>query len=99
MPKTINEYEGLVNFLKQALLFYADKENYNQNMNQNNVLVSKIELDLGHQARFALKQIDVVDKANDDMEDEMLKHFPKELENTDTQEEFLNIIEKLKNIK
>ena len=99
MAKTINEYESLVNFLKEALKFYADEENYNQNINQNNVLVSQIELDSGYQAKFALKQIDVIAKANEDMEEEMLKHFPKEMENTDTQEEFLKIIEQLKNIK
>lgn len=99
MAKTINEYESLVNFLKEALVFYANEENYKQNINQNNVLVSNIELDNGHQARFALKQIGLVDKVNEEMEEEMLKSFPKEMENTDTYEEFLNIIEKIKNIK
>lgn len=94
MPKTINEYETLLYFLEEALRFYANEENY-----VNDPLFSaKVILDNGHQARFALKQIEVINKANEDMEEELLKQFPKELENTDIQEEFINIIEEFKKL-
>ena len=90
--KTMGEYENLINFLKQALLFYGDEENYNRH----NMTTSPIELDKGHQARFALKQINIIDKVIDEMEEEMLRHFPEELENSDIKEDFLKAIEELK---
>lgn len=98
MQMMSNEYENIFNFLKEALNFYGNEENYIKNINKDNLLVSKIELDSGHQARFAIKQIDVIKETNNEMEEDMLKNFPKEMENTDIHDEFLNLIDKLKKI-
>lgn len=52
----IDEYKNLISLLEQALLFYADKENYTDNGNDKSIL-TKIEIDKGSQARFALDKM------------------------------------------
>jgi hypothetical protein len=49
---SIDEYQNLVAFLKQALLFYANKENYGKIKSKN-----PIDIDGGSQAQFALDKI------------------------------------------
>lgn len=57
--------EGMIELMKQALLFYADKSNYNTH---NGTIVPKISHDdYGSQARFALKQLDDQQKAEGEM--------------------------------
>jgi hypothetical protein len=57
---SIEELQNLIELLKQALNFYANSENYGGNRSASNccsgISVSKIEMDEGLQARFALKQ-------------------------------------------
>jgi type I restriction-modification system DNA methylase subunit len=53
---SIEEYQNLVGLLQEALKFYAKKNNYVQKAGGYNELTSRIELDAGSQARFALKQ-------------------------------------------
>jgi hypothetical protein len=55
---TIEELINKIEFLKQALLFYSNEENYNNNL---------ITQDHGHQAKFALSQIVKIDKYNQKM--------------------------------
>ena len=49
---SIEEYQNLVGLLKEALKFYADKNQYHDGFNRK----TSIDLDEGSQARFALKQ-------------------------------------------
>jgi len=55
MKKMMNseQYENLIELLKQALMFYSNKENYYFHVDRN----SPIEIDRGSQARFALEKI------------------------------------------
>jgi hypothetical protein len=57
----IEEYQNLVELLKQALRFYADKSTYGQYMGT----PSSIAMDeYGSQARFALEQAEKLEKIN-----------------------------------
>jgi hypothetical protein len=58
--------EGVIALMKQALLFYAKESNYTFSSNVGGNF-SKIELDKGYQARFALKQLEDQEKAEADM--------------------------------
>ena len=67
---SIEEYQNLVELLKQALRFYANKSTYGNFMGS----PSSIDLDEhGSQARFALEQVDKIEKANQKMQDEYNK--------------------------
>ena len=58
---TVEEYQSLVELLKQALRFYANKSTYGHYMGN----PSSIDLDeWGSQARFALEQAEKIEKAN-----------------------------------
>ena len=58
------EYENIINLLKEALRFYADPKNYTGTM-------AMIDLDeQGSQARFALKQAEDLTKQIQKMQDE-----------------------------
>jgi len=58
--------ETVISLMKQALLFYADENIYTfSTLLAGNL--SKIELDKGHQARFALKQLEELEKAEGEM--------------------------------
>jgi len=61
---TIEELVSRIQFLKQALEFYAAEYNYR---------TGSIERDQGHQARFALSQIVDIDKYNQEMLDASLE--------------------------
>ena len=68
--KNLEDYKNQIELLKQALLFYANPDNYNQNQPINEELTSLIELDEGSQARFALEQLKKVEKMNQKMEED-----------------------------
>lgn len=53
---TVDEYKNLISLLKQALLFYGDKENYTDR-GKHKPILTRIEIDEGSQARFALDKI------------------------------------------
>lgn len=57
-----------IELMKQSLLFYADEINYESKHQMNGELFSKIEMDKGNQARFAIKKIDDLNKYMDDLE-------------------------------
>jgi len=59
--QTVENLNNRIELLKKALEFYANKDNYNQNIPANNELSSKIELDEGYQARFTLEQVGQLD--------------------------------------
>lgn len=61
---TLTELLNKITFLKQALQFYANEKNYIQNVAAGYELCSRTELDNGAQARFALEQIEELEKYN-----------------------------------
>lgn len=67
---TIEELLNKISLLKKALEFYSNEKNYNQNVNVNANLTSKIEIDEGHQARFALDQIKNIEEYNQSLIEE-----------------------------
>jgi hypothetical protein len=89
MMNSIEEYQNLVEILKQALMFYAEGNNYN------------MEVDCGHQARFALSKIEEFEKANQNIEDVFISQIDEMssiVENIDNmnEDEILNALRKLK---
>jgi hypothetical protein len=91
----INEenYLNTIELLKQALLFYANEENYLFYKNRD----APVAIDNGHQARFVLKTINELDKINKKIEsdyDEIINNVEKE----ETPENIINIINKIKEI-
>lgn len=77
----IEDYQNLVEVLKQALLFYAECD------------VEKITIDKGFQAKFALSKIDEVEKEYKKMEDEFISETLKSHnENNNLKEAIKNLI-------
>ena len=72
------DYENLIELLRQALLFYANKENYNKNnYSESRGYQSMIDLDeYGSQARFALKKIKEIREINE----KLVKDYSAEIE-------------------
>jgi hypothetical protein len=106
---TIEDLLNQIEFMKNALLFYSEEENYS---NGNGTLMAnektRIDLDKGHQARFALKQIESLDNYNKKMLDNAIKsaedftnkHGEKiddALEAVDELNELMKTVNKLKN--
>jgi hypothetical protein len=76
----INDYPNLIEFLKLALMFYANEDNYISTITTD----SMINIDKGHNARYALEQIDIVREANEKMDDDLLKKLSEiKIENPD----------------
>ena len=94
----IEDYQNLVELLKQALLFYGNENNYpkticitgDDNTNIGNGL-SRIEIDKGSQARFALTKIDEINTINQKMLDDYVNISEKMLSNTENRIENNNI--------
>ena len=87
-----NNY-NVISLLKQALNFYADKNNYQDKNNINSI--PKIELDCGNHARFTLEQVNKIENLIYNAEDEFVKNLSKNIENNDS---LLNLIENYKNL-
>lgn len=77
------EYENQISLLKEALKFYANKNNYycspelRSNVElgtcisvQKSVTDTMINSDKGHQARYALEQLNIVEEANKKMKED-----------------------------
>ena len=96
--KENEENPNLIELLRQALLFYADERNYEQNQNAGSELTSLIEVDNGSQARFALTKIREFNEANEKLEAEYMKNFDKAVAEGESPENVLKIIEGFKNI-
>lgn len=104
---TVEEYQNIVSLLKQALLFYADEKNYTDRGNDRPIL-TRIEMDKGSQAKFALDKINELEKMylntineyKNISEFEALEDFKKISEENKTDEsleEFLNTLKSIKN--
>lgn len=89
MKKNIEEYQSLVELLKQALKFYANPSNYIGAMGT----IAPIDSDEhGSQARFALEKIEELEKINKNIENDydrivnnVLKSFENNQDNLDSQ--------------
>ena len=92
------ENPNLIELLRQALLFYADERNYEQNKNAGGELTSLIEVDNGSQARFALSKIREFNEASEKLEADYMKNMHEAIEGQDSPENVLKIIEGFKNI-
>ena len=93
MTNDINQYKNVVELLKQALLFYGNKNNYFGEMKN----ASMIDLDEhGSQARFALDQLKKLEDLNEKMENNY-ENIINSFDETKNQEELLKTIDNLKN--
>ena len=104
----IEDYQNLVELLKQVLLFYGNESNYpkticitgDDNM-KIGINLSQIEIDKGSQARFVINKIDEINAINQKMLDDYVNISEKMLSNTENRIENNNIEvqELLKSIK
>ena len=92
-----NEDPNLIELLRQALLFYANERNY-EDVNKLDV-TSPIEADeFGSQARFALAKIREFTESKEKLEADYMKNMNAAIENSESPENLLKIIEGFKNI-
>lgn len=91
-----NEDPNLIELLKQALLFYANEENYVVDVKPKSV--SMIEIDNGSQAKFALAKITEFTENNEKLEADYMKNMNEAIDSGDSPENVLKIIEGFKNI-
>lgn len=96
--KENEENPNLIELLRQALLFYADERNYEQNKNAGGELTSLIEVDNGSQARFALSKIREFTETTEKLEADYMKNMNEAIESGESPENVLKIIEGFKNI-
>lgn len=82
------ESNALIELLKQALLFYANPDNYKKN---DDSLYPLVSADGGNQAKFALTRLSEIEKFNQDMNDEYEKI------ETENFEEIINKLKRNKN--
>jgi len=73
-PPDINELLNVIQILKNALNFYANEENYKENIIvSGECMSSQIEIDKGYTANFALKTIENINKYQDQIIDDLRK--------------------------
>ena len=96
----IEENKNIIELLKHALQFYANKKNYEKtNYFESKGNVSFVDLDeYGSQARFALDKIEVFDKMNNEMREDFTKTMMNFVESDESQENMLKIIEEFKKL-
>ena len=92
--KENDENPNHIELLRQALLFYADENNYHGAMGN----AALIEMDKGSQARFALTNLDKLKDYDNKMEADYLKNMDEAIKNEDSPENVLKIIEGFKKI-
>ena len=85
----IEDYQNLVELLKQALEFYEEKTNYDGDIYH----ISKIAMDNGSQARFALEKIRELEEIHRKIHDEFEKFLTE-----DKQIDFINNVNAFKEI-
>ena len=88
------EDQNLIALLKEALKFYANKENYLFYKDKD----APVAIDEGHQARFALEKVIEFDKLLDKVNEEYDKYVNGIIEKEESPENMLKIIEDLKRI-
>jgi len=92
---SIEEYQNLVEILKNALKFYANEENYGSP----NGGFTRIAMDNGSQAKFALGKIKEVTEGTEKMEAEYVKHLTEAVDSDeDVRETFEKMIKEFKNL-
>jgi type III secretory pathway component EscR len=92
---SIEEYQNLVELLKIALEFYADKNNYHNAMGN----PAMIDFDEhGSQARFALSKIKELEKINQEIENDYNKYIDKYVDDVENNLNFNNIINSMKSV-
>jgi hypothetical protein len=97
MAKTIEDYQNIVELLKRALLFYANKKNYQIDHRLDGTSsATYIEFDKGMQAEFALDKLREFDEIHEKME----MDFKASVENivTDDVENVNKLMEDLKKL-
>lgn len=87
------KYLNIIELLKQALLFYADKENYLFYKDKD----ALIALDEGSQARFALKQIEELDEINEKIKSDY-NDLINDVQEEESPENIMDLINKIKDI-
>jgi len=95
---SIEECKNVIELLKQALKFYAEKSNYDVKHPVNSVLFSQIEMDCGAQARFALEKTLELENLSKNLEDEFVKNVTNAIETGQETDKILNMIEEFKNL-
>ena len=90
------ENQNALELLKQALMFYANSDNYKQTQSVHYELFSMIDVDNGSQARFALEQLEKIKKLNEGAEEEFVKNITTAVENNESFESLTNIINQYK---
>ena len=102
------DYQNLIETLKKALEFYANGNNYptyfggNSNNSHGSLArtqQSRIELDGGHQARFALQKIKDTSQFYEEITTEYLDEMKKRVDETDDIDSLIDTMKELKNIK
>lgn len=91
---SLEELRSKIELMKQALLFYGNKENYLFFKNKD----APVALDEGTQARFVLKQLEDLDEMNEEMGKEYMEFFKKEANEAKTPENIMKLINEIKNI-
>jgi len=92
--ETLNQ----IALMEQALKFYADKKNYENNQHAGYEQLSLIEADNGSQARFALEQLKKIKNMNEEMGEDYIKLLEKELDKAKTPEGIKKLINEIKNV-
>lgn len=95
MEKTIEDHKSLIELLRQALLFYANDENYYGGVEFELSLAVK---DGGSQARFALAKITEFTEVGEKLEADYMRNMNEAIKNSDSPENVLKIIEGFKKI-
>jgi len=90
----IIELKNQIELMKQALRFYADKENWLFYKNKD----APAALDEGAQARFALEQLDKIDGINEELSEDYIKLVENEISKTNTPEGIKKLINEIKKI-
>ena len=90
----LEEYKNQIELLKQALLFYGNKKNYENEVRYEES--SLIYVDNGTQARFALEQLQKVEDVNDEINDDYLKYVSEESGKQKTPEGIINLLNEIK---
>lgn len=93
----IDEFQNQIELMKQALLFYADKKNYENEVRYEES--SLIYVDEGSQARFALETLEKLEKVNQQMEEDYLDTIKQKLEDQQPPENVVNLIKAIKDAK
>ena len=90
------ENQNALELLKQALMFYANSDNYKQTQSVHYELFSMIDVDNGSQARFALEQLEKIKKLNEGAEEEFVKNITNAIESGDSIENMTKLINDFK---